>query len=430
MEQMRVQLQNKDDCIALRDQQLQKQSHFVTEFQKLLELKDHEKQHLQNNISVMTQEHLEQVTSLNYQINDKDKKLQQLSEELESTKAQLQQSQAQCEQCKKEHAAELQNLNDQFKRFQSKSQSDFAQKYQGTIDQLQTKTEESLALNKTISDQREQIQQLQTLLSQKSSAMSAMKKKFEADLRASEEYFTKKEKIIRDLNESFTCQQVAPNSPLNKKVAAEQQKLQTVIDQQQKIIEDLNQQLLDKTDTIQRLQKQRDNQEVVIKEKDGQIRIANDRVAELKKVPPDYNQKAFCELQVKVKEYREKEAKLYERIRTQQMTVASQQDIIKQLRIDCKTMEDEIELAQKHKNYVPQSPTRAPAESRRVMLLHKDQKLKQTMINSLRKQIEDLQTEQSFLLDRRAVSQVSKRPYQPLGGNFQLVGVQNLVKAK
>lgn len=89
--------------------------------------------------------------------------------------------------------------------------------------------------------------------------MSVMKKKFEADLRASEEYFTKKEKVIRDLNESFTCQQVAPNSPLNKKVAAEQQKLQTVIDQQQKIIEDLNSQVLEKIDTIQRLQKQRDN---------------------------------------------------------------------------------------------------------------------------------------------------------------------------
>ena len=105
-----------------------------------------------------------------------------------------------------------------------------------------------------------------------------------------------------------------------------------------------------------------------------------------------------------MKEYKEKEAKLYERIRTQQMTVVSQQDIIKQLRIDCKAMEDEIELAQKHKSYVPQSPTRITAESRKVMLLHKDQKLKQTMINSLRKQIEDLQTEQSFLLDRRAVS--------------------------
>lgn len=51
--------------------------------------------------------------------------------------------------------------------------------------------------------------------------MSAMKKKFDADLRASEEYFTRKEKVIRDLSESFTCQQVAPNSPLNKKVAAE-----------------------------------------------------------------------------------------------------------------------------------------------------------------------------------------------------------------
>lgn len=36
--------------------------------------------------------------------------------------------------------------------------------------------------------------------------MSVMKRKFEADLRASEEYFTKKEKVIRDLNESFTCQ--------------------------------------------------------------------------------------------------------------------------------------------------------------------------------------------------------------------------------
>lgn len=88
--------------------------------------------------------------------------------------------------------------------------------------------------------------------------MSAMKRKFEADLRASGEYFTKKEKVIRDLNESFTFQQVAPNSPLNKKVAAEQQKLQDVINQQRKIIEDLNQQLLEKTDTIQRLQKQRD----------------------------------------------------------------------------------------------------------------------------------------------------------------------------
>lgn len=156
----------------------------------------------------------------------------------------------------------------------------------------------------------------------------------------------------------------------------------------------------------------------------------NDRVAELKKLPPDYNQKAFTELQVKIKEYKEKEAKLYERIRTQQTTVASQQDIIKQLRIDCKAMEDEIELAQKHKSYVPQSPTRITAESRRVMLLHKDQKLKQTMINSLRKQIEDLQTEQNFLLDRRAVSQVSKRPYQPLGGNYQLLGVQPLAKVK
>ena len=89
IEQMRVQLQNKDDCIALRDQQLDKQSHFVTEFQKLLELKDHEKQHLQNNISAMTQEHLEQVTNLNYQLNAKDKKLQQLDEELQNTKAQL-----------------------------------------------------------------------------------------------------------------------------------------------------------------------------------------------------------------------------------------------------------------------------------------------------------------------------------------------------
>lgn len=97
-----------------------------------------------------------------------------------------------------------------------------------------------------------------------------------------------------------------------------------MIDQQQKVIEDLNQQVLEKTDTIQRLQKQRDGQEAVIREKDGQIRIANDRVAQMKKLPPDYNQKAFAELQVKVKEYKEKEAKLYERIRTQQTTVASQ----------------------------------------------------------------------------------------------------------
>lgn len=65
----------------------------------------------------MTQEHLEQVTNLNYQLNAKDKKLQQLEEELESTKTQLQQSRERYEQSQKEHAAELQSLNDQFKRF-------------------------------------------------------------------------------------------------------------------------------------------------------------------------------------------------------------------------------------------------------------------------------------------------------------------------
>ena len=53
-------------------------------------------------------------------------------------------------------------------------------------------------------------------------------------------------------------------------------------------------------------------------------------------------------------------------------------------------MEEEIELSQKVKSYIPQSPTKAPVESKKVSMLHKDQILKQNIINDLRKQIEDL----------------------------------------